>query len=276
MRNLISFLWKNYFFFLFLILEALALFILINTNYYQKRVVINTTTDASGNVLQVYDNVMAYFELKDANKILAQENAFLRNHQPGDHQLPDSNMVIHSDSSHSTQFLYHPAKVISNSINRRNNYIKLNKGRKHGVEPDMAVVAPNGVVGQVVEVSDNFSSVMSVLNSQIRISAKLKSSNQVGSLFWDGRDYKKGKLIDIPSHVQFAKGDTVITSGYSHIYPEGILIGVVEDYKIEPGDNFFEIDVRFLVDYNNIHYVYTIENIYRQELMELENMQTEE
>lgn len=274
MRNLIAFLWKNYFFFLFLILEVLALFILINTNYYQKRVVFNTTSDISGNILQVYDNVTAYFELKHANEILAQENANLRNQLSEDFMVSDTNMVILSDSSLARQYRYHPARVISNSVNRRNNYIKLNKGRKHGMEADMAVLAPNGVVGQVVEVSDNFCSVMSILNSQIRISAKLKLSNQVGSLFWDGQDYQKGKLIDIPSHVQFAIGDTVITSGYSHIYPEGLLIGTVEDYKIEPGDNFFEIDVRFSQDYNNLHYVYAIENVYRKELMELENKQT--
>jgi rod shape-determining protein MreC len=271
MRNLISFLWKNYFFFLFLILEALALFILVNTNYHQKRVVLNTTSDISGNILQVYDHVITYFKLREANEILALENAYFRNQHPEILQESDSNRLIQPDTSVRQQYIYHPAKVISSSINRRNNYLKLNRGRSHGVEPDMAVVAPNGVVGQVVEVSENFSSVMSVLNSQTRISAKLKLSNQVGSLFWDGQDYKKGKLIDIPSHVNFAIGDTVITSGYSHIYPEGILIGIVEGFNIEPGDNFFEIDVRFSVDYNNIHYVYTIENIYREELIELEN-----
>ena len=271
MRNLIAFLWKNYFFFLFLILEAFALFILINTNYYQRRVVVNTTSDITGNILRVQDNVTTYFYLKEANKILAEENALLRHKQPLAQAVSDTNQFIQSDSVNNRQFKYIPAKVISNSTNRRNNFIKLNKGSLHGIDADMAVVAPNGVVGQVIEVSENFSSVMSILNSQTRISAKLKASNQVGSFYWDGRDYQVGKLIDIPSHVQFIVGDTVITSGFSHIYPEGVVIGIVQDFKIEPGDNFFEIDVRFVVDYNNIHYVYAIENIFREELMDLEN-----
>lgn len=271
MRNLIVFLWKNYFFFLFLILETLALFFLINTNYYQRRVVVNTTTNITGNILQFQDNVSSYFYLKHANKILAEENALFRNQYVQPREMNDTNRIVKQDSVNNRQFRYIPAKVISNSVNRRNNFIKLNKGKLDGITPDMAVVAPNGIVGQVVEVSDHFSSVMSVLNSQTRISAKLKTSNQVGSLSWNGRDYLKGKLIDIPSHVRFAIGDTVITSGYSHIYPEGIVVGIVEDFKIEPGDNFFEIDVRYVVDYNSIYYVYVIENIFREELIELEN-----
>ncbi len=271
MRNLIVFLWKNYFFFLFLILEAVALFILINTNYYQRRVVINTTSDITGRILQVQDNVSGYFALRKANKLLAEENAFLRNRYSEIQGIPDSIRIIHPDSGKNQQYRYIPAKVISNSTTRQNNFIKINKGEKHGLSTDMAIVATNGVVGQIIEVSENFSSIMSILNSQSRISAKLKSSNQVGSLYWSGKDNRKGTLVDVPSHVQVIIGDTVITSGYSHIYPEGISIGVVEDFNIEPGDNFFEIEVRFFVDYNSIHYVYAIQNIYRKELMELEN-----
>lgn len=271
MRNLIVFLWKNHFFFLFLILEAVALFILINTNYYQRRVVINTTSDITGRILQFQDNVSGYFALREANKLLAEENAFLRNRYSEIRGIPDSIRIIHPDSIKNQHYRYIPAKVISNSTTRQNNFIKINKGEKHGLSPDMAVVATNGVVGQIIEVSENFSSIMSILNSQSRISAKLKSSNQVGSLYWNGKDYQKGTLVDVPSHVQVLIGDTVITSGYSHIYPEGISIGVVEDFNIEPGDNFFEIEVRFFVDYNNIHYVYAIQNINRNELMELEN-----
>jgi len=150
------------------------------------------------------------------------------------------------------QYKYLSAKVISNSINRRNNYIKLNKGRLQGIREDMAVVAANGIVGQVIEVSDNFSSVMSVLNTNARVSAKLKTSNQVGSLFWEGQDYRIGKLVDIPSHVRFQVGDTVVTSGYSYTYPEGQIVGVVESFDITPGDSFFQIYVRFSVDFNNL------------------------
>ncbi len=273
MRNLIVFLWKNHFFFLFLFLEAIALFLLFNNNYYQRRVVINTTSDITGNILMGYDNVADYFFLKEANDKLAEENARYRNLTPEAFLQVDTNSFFAEDSINETQYKYISARVISNSVNRRNNYLKLNKGRNHGLEPDMGVVAPNGVVGQVIEVSDNFSSVMSILNSQARISAKLKSSNQVGSLFWNGEDYSMGKLVDIPSHVHFSKGDTIVTSGYSFIYPEGEMIGVVDTSAIEPGDNFFKIDVKFAVDFNKIHHVYVVKNLFADELRELENQE---
>lgn len=273
MRNLIVFLWKNHFFFLFLFMEAIALFLLFNNNYYQRRVVINTTSDITGNILMGYDNVADYFFLKEANDKLAEENARYRNLKPEAFLQVDTNSFFAEDSINERQFKYIPARVISNSVNRRNNYLKLNKGLNHGIEPDMGVVAPNGVVGQVIEVSDNFSSVMSILNSQARISAKLKSSNQVGSLFWNGEDYRMGKLVDIPSHVHFSKGDTIVTSGYSFIYPEGEMIGVVDTSAIEPGDNFFKIDVKFAVDFNKIHHVYVVKNLFADELRELENQE---
>lgn len=276
MRILIAFLWKNYFFFLFLILEAMALFMLVNNSYYQRRVVVNATTDFTGNILETYDNAASYFTLKEANRQLAEENAMFHNMQADAFIHNDTSTFYRDDTLNYRQHRYVDAKVISNSVNRRNNYMKLNKGRIHGMEPDMAVIAPDGVVGQIIEVSDHFSSVMSILNSQSRISAKLKKTNQVGSFYWNGEDYRLGKLIDVPSHVRFETGDTVVTSGYSFIYPEGRLIGVVEDYSIEPGDNFFKIDVRFSVDYNNIHWVYAVKNIFRDELLDLEEKEIQE
>lgn len=276
MRNLIAFLWKNNFFFLFVILEVIAFSLIVNNNYYQRRVVINSTNQLTGGLLETFDNFSAYLSLKNANKILSEENARFYNMLPSTFIKNDTTVFFIDDTLYRQQYKYIATKVISNSIHRRNNYLKLNKGSKHGIKPDMAVVAPNGLVGQVIEVSENFSSVMSILNSNARISAKLKTSNQVGSLFWDGKDYKSGKLVDIPSHVVFDIGDTIITSGFSYIYPEGQIIGVVNDFRIETGDSFFNIDVTFAVDFNNIYYVYAIETLYRDELLELENLEIEE
>ncbi len=270
MRNLISFLWKNYFFFLFVILEIGALALIVNNNYYQQRVFVNSTRDITGNILEKYDNLTSYFALKNANMILSEENARLYNMHPESFIKTDTQAFFVNDSIYMQQYKYRSAKVISNSTNRRNNYLKLNKGKLHGLQPDMAVVCAKGIVGQVIEVSDNFSSVMSVLNSNARVSAKLKKTNQVGSLYWNGEDYRMGKLVDIPSHVRFSIGDTVVTSGYSYTYPEGLVIGVIEDWRIEAGDNFYNADVRFTVDFNSLHYVYVIQNIFRGELIDLE------
>lgn len=270
MRNLIAFLWKNYFFFLFVILEIGAFFLIVNNNYYQQRVFVNSTSDFTGNVLEQYNNITAYFALKNANKILAEENTRFYNMRPESFIRTDTAAFFVNDSLYAQQYKYRSAKVISNSIGRRNNYLKLNKGSLQGIKPDMAVVSSNGIVGQVIEVSDHFSSVMSVLNSNARVSAKLKKSNQVGSLFWDGNDYQRGKLVDIPSHVQINVGDTIVTSGYSYTYPEGQIIGIVEDFHIGEGDSFFEVDVKFTVDFNNLSRVYIIQNLFRGELIELD------
>ncbi|MCF8364261.1 MAG: rod shape-determining protein MreC [Bacteroidales bacterium] len=270
MRNLIAFLWKNYFFFLFVILEVAALFLIVNNNYYQQRVFINSTSDFTGNLIEKYNNFTSYFALKNANKILVEENTRFYNMSPKSFIKTDTSTFFVNDSLYTQQYKYRSAKVISNSINRRNNYLKLNKGSLQGIKPDMAVVATGGIVGQVIEVSDHFSSVMSILNSNARVSAKLRKSNQVGSLFWDGQDYKMGKLVDIPSHVRINIGDTVVTSGYSYTYPEGRIVGVVEGFNIEEGESFFEVDVRFSVDFNNLSYVYVIQNLFKGELIQLE------
>jgi rod shape-determining protein MreC len=276
MRNIIEFLWRNYFFFLFIILEIIAVFIIINNNYYQGRVVINSTNDFSGSLLKTTDNLKKYLSLKKANVILAEENARFYNMSPESFIKTDTLKVFIEDLEYNKQYRYYAAGVISNSINRRNNYMKLDKGARHGLQPDMAVLAPNGVVGQIIEVSENFSSVMTIINTNLRISAKHKKSGQVGSLTWDGRDYRSGTLSDIPSHAEINIGDSIVTSGFSYIYPEGQLIGLVDDFYIKTGENFFTVDVQFAVDYNKIFHVYAVENILRDELLELEEKDIKE
>jgi rod shape-determining protein MreC len=276
MRNLIVFLWRHNFFFLFLLLEALALLLVVNNNFYQRRVMINTTSDVAGGLLSAVDEITAYVALKNANQILLEENARLSNRLPSTFLRTDTAQFFVGDSLFRQQYQYVSAMVISNTVNRRNNYMKINKGRRHGLRPDMAVLAPNGVAGQIIEVSQNFSSVMSMLNSNTRINAKLKNSNQTGSMSWPGHDYRFGKLVDIPSHVIFQNGDTVVTSGYSHIFPEGQMLGTVEEFSPAPGDNFWEVKVRFSVDYNGLQYVYVVKNLMRDELLQLDEKQLTE
>jgi rod shape-determining protein MreC len=270
MHNLFAFIWKYAFYFLFLLLMAISFVLIVQNNYYQKTIAINTTNSITGRLLNVVNNFTEYISLRHANQLLAEENARLMSEL--ENSIPDeiSASLEENDSAVVRQYEFVAAKVISNSINRRNNYLKLNKGRRHGIAPNMAVIAPDGVVGQVIEVSDNFSSVMSVLNSHSRLSAKLKSSNQVGSLLWDGKNYRIGTLVDIPSHVRIILGDSVITSGFSHVFPEGGLIGVVEDFGIGSGENFYVVKVRFAVDFNKLSYVYVVNNLHIDELIKLQ------
>lgn len=273
MRNVFIFLWKNHFFILFLFLEIVSLVLVFENNYYQGTVVINSTSDFTGGILKSLSNFGGLFSLKDANNILLEENARFRNRDASSFIKTDTNTFYVSDTLYQQEFVYVAASVVSNSTNRRNNYLKLNKGRRHGIHKDMAVIAPNGIVGQVIEVSDHFCSVMSVINSHSRVSAKHKNSNQVGTFIWKGSNYRKGTLIDLPLHVPLQIGDSIITSGYSHIFPEGQLIGVVDDFRIEKGGNFYTVDVAFTIDYNKVFNVYVVKSLMRKELQDLEKLE---
>nr|NQU93877.1 rod shape-determining protein MreC [Bacteroidota bacterium] len=266
MKNLITFLWKYYFFFLFLSLEVVAVLLIVKNNYYQRTIIINSTNDVTGAILKTSDGIIEYFHLKKANQILAEENVNFRKMLPQSFLKTDTATFFRDDTLYNQQYTYLTAKVISNTTNRINNFIKLNKGKNHGIEKHMAVLAPDGIVGQVIEVSDNYASVMSVLNSHTRISAKLKSSGQVGTLIWNGENYRLGKLVDIPTHVQIQINDSVFTSGYSYMFPEGQLIGTVSDYELESGQSFYQVDVVFSCDYNNLRWVYVVRNLMQKEL----------
>ena len=270
MKNLFTFLWRYQFFFLFVLLEVFSVLFLVKNSYYQGSVILSTTNGFTGNILNVYTNITDYFALRKANKILAEENAAFLNKLPGSFIKTDTTSFFYRDTLYMQQYRYTAAKVISSSTNRRNNFLKLNKGRIHGIGNEMAVIAPGGIVGQVIEVSDHFSAVMSVLNRHSKISVKLKSTEQMGTLLWNGENYRIGTMTDIPSHTQLTKGDSVITSGYSHIFPEGVNIGTIEDFRINPGDNFYTADIKYAVDYNRVYHVYVVQNLQEEEIRELE------
>jgi rod shape-determining protein MreC len=270
MHSLFIFFRRFSFQLLFVFLMVVSFVLIIQNNYYHKTIVINSTNSISGNLLEAVNYFTDYLALKHANEQLVRENARLLAKLPEYIHRTDSLDKNTEDSLVARKFYYLPAKVISNSINRQNNYLKINKGANDGVGLNMAVIAPDGVVGQVVEISRHFSSVMSLINSHSRISAKLKSSNQMGSVLWDGNDYRFVKMTDVPAHVNIGIGDTVVTSGFSHIYPEGRLIGFVEGFSIEPGENFWALDVRLSVDFNKLSWVYIVSNRFIDELRQLE------
>ncbi|HKK42641.1 MAG TPA: rod shape-determining protein MreC, partial [Bacteroidales bacterium] len=168
------------------------------------------------------------------------------------------------------QYQHTSAVVIENSINKQKNFFTLNKGRKQGIHADMAVISEDGVAGMIVGVSDNFSVAMSLLNLDFKLSSRMKSNGYFGSLTWDGKNPHEAILNDIPQHVTVSIGDTVETTGYSAIFPEGIKIGVVKSYK-RPGGDFYKITVRLFTDFRKLHFVDVIGNLKKTELLELQN-----
>ena len=275
MRQLFAFLLKNYFFFLFVLLEIIAIIMIANNSYYQGARMLNTANQLTGNVYRTYNNVFDYLYLKENNKMLAEENAQLRAKIEQSYVKFTTNEVIVNDTLYKQQYKYIAAKVISNSTGKRNNYLMLNKGFNQGLRNNMAVVSSNGIVGIVNRVSGNFSSVMSLLHSEIKISAKLKKSNATGSVTWEGGSYKKGNFADIPSHIRIMTGDTVITSGFSLDFPEGIVIGTVAEYKLNTGDNFYKIKINYSTDFNKLDYVYIVKNMFKDEQLKLKESQHE-
>ncbi|WP_321306131.1 rod shape-determining protein MreC [Marinifilum fragile] len=275
MKNLFHFIVRFHFTILFIVFEIFCLLLLVNYNNYQKSEFLNSSNAISGGIYQKVSSVTDYLSLAQTNEELNRENVRLRNLLHSSYKLTTDSSFIFIDTIYKQQYIYRTAKIINNSVNKQLNYITINKGRIHGIEREMAVVTDNGIVGVVKSVSDNFASVISVLNDRLRISAKLKGNNYHGSLIWDGVDYRKAMLKDIPFHVKIAKGDTIVTSGFSAIFPEGLQLGVVDEVMASSGDNFQNIKVLLSNDFKSLSYVKVVGDLMKEERLKLEEEATE-
>jgi rod shape-determining protein MreC len=269
MRSLFRLLIKNYPFLLFLVLEVISVVFIINYNSFQRASFLNSSNAVTASIFNAYSAVSQYFSLASVNAELAEENARLQN-AIGAYQnsVIDSINLINSKD---TTFRYIPARVINNSVNRQQNYITLNKGRKDGIKPDQGIVSPNGIVGIVTNVSESYAMGLSVLNPRWSVSAKLKKNGFYGSLVWKGEDYQRAQLDEIPFHITLQVGDTIVTSGYSSVFPDGILIGTIDTFNRPEGENYYTISVLLAADFKSITYVEVIENNKIDELRTLKN-----
>jgi rod shape-determining protein MreC len=260
---------RNYFVLLFISLEVIALTLFVSNTYYQRSIVVNATNGFTGFFYNLRTSITQYLSLKGANDQLAEQNAGLMNRDKKSYIITNTNSIIIDDTLYRKQYEYIAVKVINNTTNHKMNYLTLNKGRSFNIQKNMAVISPKGVVGLVTDVSENFSLVRSVLNIETNVSAILKKNNYDGTVTWNGRSTNIAVMSGIPSHVQIAAGDTVITSGYS-LFPEGIMIGTISGYK--PGKlGTYLIDVKLSTDFNNIRYVYVVRNLMKDELEKLES-----
>jgi len=266
MRPLLQFLIKNANFFLFLLLEFFAFIFIVKSNYYQQSVFINSANAISGGIYKTQSNITNYFSLKTINKMLAEENARLRNSQKSSFSATSNKTFVINDTLYKQQYEFTEASIISNTFNRVNNYLTLDKGYDQGIRKEMGVITSQGVVGIIKDVSPNFSTVTSVLHSKSKISAKIKKNNYIGTVVWDGGDYRTATLKDIPTHVKILSGDTIVTSGYSMIFPGGIPIGTIYLYNINKGNDFYDIKIRLTTEFNKISNVYVIKSLMKEEL----------
>ncbi|MBE9467280.1 MAG: rod shape-determining protein MreC [Bacteroidetes bacterium] len=270
MRALINFFLKHYYFLLFLAFELFSVFLVIENNNYQKSSFLNSANFISGNIYNGLSNFNSYINLYELNEKLSSENTQLYNSLKTTYKSNKISLLEIYDSTYFQQYVTTSAHVINNSVNRQNNYLTIDKGENQGVYQEMAVTSPTGIVGIVKNASNNFASVISILNTNVHISAMIKKNEYFGSLIWDGKNYKEITLKDIPNHVNINIGDTIITSGYSSIFPKGKLIGVISDFEHEKGGNFYLITVKLSTDFKKLSYVYVIGNLLKQEQKDLE------
>ncbi|MEI6576423.1 MAG: rod shape-determining protein MreC [Bacteroidota bacterium] len=276
MRYFFAFLIKNAYYFLFIILEVIAGILIVRNYQYQSSVIFNASTELTGGINNRFNSISQYFGLRKANEALAIENALLRAKLKESMLSRDTSRFAKIDTLLKQEYTYTAAKVIHNSVSGRNNYLMLNKGSVDGLHSDMAVISPEGVVGIVSKVSAHFAWVISVLHKQTKLSCKIKKNGFVGTLVWDGMNYHNATLKDIPANVLIAKGDTIITSGYSSIFPQGIKIGTIKEFVVDKGYNFYEISVNLSQDMNKLAWVYVVTDYFKEEKSTLEKFVVDE
>lgn len=270
MRSLIKFFIRYNSFFVFLLLQAVCVFLIVRNRSYHRTTFLNSSSRAFGSVYKSYDGLVDYLHLQAVNDSLLEENARLLSLMPG--AFTDDQVWLDTACSDELrqEYSYIAAEVIKKTTNQANNYITLNRGRKHGVREDMGVILPNGVVGVINQVSEHMSTAMTALNTLSPINVKLKKSGHPGYTKWDGGRPDLIRIKDMPHYVPVEVGDTMVTRRGSSIFPEGVMVGTVTDFSIGQGENYYDITLKLSTNFETLHYVYIVNYLYQEEQRELE------
>ena len=263
MYNLQRFILKYHFVILFILLEVISILLLARSQNFHRNSLVNTSNAVVGKIYEWSSDVGNYFHLNTANEQLAEENAMLRR------QLSivyDTVSSIFDVNEGDTLYEYIPAQVVNNSTNQVNNYIIINKGAKDGIERDMSVISTDGIVGVVTDVSRHYASIMSLLHSKSVVGVRFKSNQEIAGLKWQTNDYRYGIVEDIPTHIVLQKGDTIVTSSHSYIFPEDLMVGTVEEFYPTAVDALNKAKIRFATDFSTLRHVYIIKDLHKPEI----------
>ncbi|MEY8848094.1 rod shape-determining protein MreC [Psychroserpens sp. XS_ASV72] len=271
MQQIINFIIRNKTFLLFLLLFGISLALTIQSHSYHKSKFINSANFLTGGIYESASNVSDYFDLKTQNQILVEENNKLRSLLLNQADSSLSNVANIDSSFYGGRFKIQTAKVINNNYDLSKNYITLNKGEKHGVKEDLAVITSKGIVGIIDNTSNGYARVLSILNTKSRINAQLNASNHIGSLIWNGASSDMVQLIDISKFAPVKEGDTIVTGGQSSIFPQGIPIGTIESFVLDISGDTYTVEVKLFNDMTNLSHVYIVENTDANEIQQLEN-----
>ncbi len=276
-NRLIGLLEKYDYVVVFLLLVVVSVILMSRTSYYQSSKILAWTNSVAGGWYQGVHSVGGYFDLKGENDRLAAENARLKEQLASSYISYSDSVFTVNDTVYHQRYNYTEARVIKNSWSQQNNFIMINKGRRHGIKPDQAVISPEGIVGVVMSVSKNFATIMPVLHSDSRNSVKAARTGISGSLVWDGKDYRYAQVTDMPVAYQFNDGDTIVTTGLANDFPEGVPVGYVVEAVPQSGSGFYRVKIRLATDFNKLDHVYIINNRFREEQEKLmENTVTNE
>lgn len=260
MNNFLKIILRYHFHILFILLEVVAFILIINHNSYQYSVYYGTASDMSSSINNRLYEITKYIHTADLNQELIQENVELKNR-----------LALLSDSTGQEDcYQYNYASIINASWNKTKNYLVLNKGRRDSIKEDNGVCYGEKIIGVIAKCSDNYSIVIPLINTNLKISGMVKGSKYFGSLQWDGVDYRYSYLYDIPEHVNVSKGDSIITTGFSSVFPEGKLLGVV-DSVINQESSFNKLRVKLATDFKRVGQVTIIDNKHYIERKNLEN-----
>ena len=257
MINLFRFLIRYGSFFLFVVFELIALYLVVNYNRSQRNIFINSSNKITGTLLEKYDQVSDYFNLVQINQTLNQENAIL---------LKTIEKLKSREDLQEENFEFREAKIISNHIDGRYNKFLINRGHTDGIRKGMGVLYNNRPAGIIYQVTSDHASAISLLNINLHLSASIKGTGQFGTLIWQPPNPKNAALNSIPSYADIQVGDTVTTSGYSQVFPAGLPIATVVSVQTPTGSNYYEIDLSLLADLGSMNYVQIVENINQSEL----------
>ena len=280
MRALFNFLVKHNDWFLFLLLEGISLVLIVRFNNYQGATFFTSAGSVAGSVYNTFMDANRYFNLKNENDgLLAQNVALTAELSELKEQLSElrNKEALQTDSlvrSINSGYSFQTANIINNSLNSVNNFITINKGSDDGIRPEMGVFNSDGIVGVVYLTSKNRAIVIPLLNSKSSISCRVKGSNSFCSLCWDGGDTRYSNLIDLPRYAQFETGDTVVTSGFSSIFPGGLPVGIVEKIEDSADGMFYTVRVKLFVDFSRLTSVFIVGNDNYEEQSKLEENST--
>lgn len=279
MRNFFYFIARHYTTIFFIFLEALCLALVISFNDYQQAKYVSSANVVVSSVFEAEQGVADYFLLADRNKILARENNALQNQLDMLHQQLRlmRNATFSAKDTLPQRYVYREAKVIKSTTNKEHNYLTIDRGTQGGIKENMiAIDQHGGVVGLVTAATDNFATILPIINTSFRLSSKLKKTNFRGQLVWDAIFDDEAQLIDIPEHAIVNQGDSVVTSGSSDFFPEGLYVGTISKVNMDRNGGFYDLTVKLAVDFASVYDVYIVEDLLAKEQHELESGNNQE